>query len=151
MSWTSKAEIGTYTQNVLLRDSDQMSMVHALEVRVPFFDHELVEYALSVPDRFKFPTYPKQLLVESLDPLLPKEIVHRKKMGFSFPWDEWLRSSLLKWCDKRINQLAERKVLNGEMIIGLWTQFRQNSKEVPWIKIWLLAVLEEWLQNNNIN
>ena len=43
-------EINTYMQNILLRDTDQMSMAHSLEVRVPFLDHRLVEFVLSVKD-----------------------------------------------------------------------------------------------------
>lgn len=87
----SIAELNGYTQNVLLKDTDQMSMANSLEVRVPFFDHDLVEYVLGVPDQYKYPKYPKSLLVESLGDLLPNEIVHRKKMGFTFPWAQWMR------------------------------------------------------------
>ena len=56
LSQVSVAEIGTYMQNTLLRDTDQMSMAHALEVRVPFLDYELVEYVLGVPDSYKYPS-----------------------------------------------------------------------------------------------
>ena len=74
ISWMgdlSKCTIGeleTYTRDLLLRDTDQMSMAHALEVRVPFFDYRLVEYLLSLPDAIKFPHTPKQLLVEAMAP-----------------------------------------------------------------------------------
>ena len=67
----SKCTIGemeTYTRDVLLRDTDQMSMAHALEVRVPFFDYRLIEYLLSLPDHIKYPHTPKQLLVEAMAP-----------------------------------------------------------------------------------
>lgn len=60
-----------------------MSMAHALEVRAPFLDHELVEFVLGVNDQHKFPHTPKQLLVDSLGDLLPREIVDRPKMGFT--------------------------------------------------------------------
>ena len=82
LSKVSIAEMSTYMQNVLLRDADQMSMAVALEVRVPFLDYELVEYVLGVNDEFKKPHFPKKLLVDSLQGLLPDEIIHRKKMGF---------------------------------------------------------------------
>ena len=94
LSKISWAEISTYTQNVLLRDADQMSMAHGLEVRVPFFDHELVNYVWGIPDEIKLHHYPKSLLVESLEVLLPDEVVHRKKMGFVFPWQDWMRNEL---------------------------------------------------------
>lgn len=59
LSRISLCEISTYMQNVLLRDTDQMSMANALEVRVPFLDHNLVELVLQIPDAFKYPNTPK--------------------------------------------------------------------------------------------
>ena len=58
LSRVSVAEINTYMQNVLLRDTDQMSMASALEVRVPFLDYHLVDYVLSVSDEYKYPFTP---------------------------------------------------------------------------------------------
>lgn len=84
LSRVTVADISTYTQNVLLKDTDQMSMASSLEVRVPFFDHKLVEYLVQLPDQFKYPAYPKQLLVESLSPIIPDEVVHRPKKGSIF-------------------------------------------------------------------
>src|SRR6202035_2588356 len=81
-SQVTAAEYLGYTQQTLLKDTDQMSMAHSLEIREPFFDQDLVEFVMSVPDHFKVPLYPKSLLVESLKPLLPDEIVLRKKQGF---------------------------------------------------------------------
>ena len=99
----SLAEGNSYLQNVLLRDSDQMSMAHALEVREPFLDHELCEWVWSVDDDNKFPNYPKQLLVEALGDLLPSEIVHRPKMGFTFPWARWMKNELKSYCEEGLN------------------------------------------------
>ena len=65
LSRISAVEMETYMQNVLLRDTDQMSMANGLEVRVPFLDHELVSYTLGIRDEIKRPTRPKKLLVDS--------------------------------------------------------------------------------------
>ena len=78
LSQLSAAEYLGYTQHTLLKDMDQMSMAVSLEVREPFFDQDLIEFVLGVPDSIKNPVYPKSLLVESLKPLLPDEIVFRK-------------------------------------------------------------------------
>ena len=86
LSQVTMAELNGYTQHTLLKDTDQMSMAASLEVREPFFDHDLVEYVLNIPDSLKFPSTPKQLLVDSVADLLPAEIVHRKKQGFLMPW-----------------------------------------------------------------
>ena len=89
LSRFSVAELKNYTQNVLLEDADQMSMANSIELRVPFLDKDLVKYVLGVPDKYKYPTTHKKLLVDSLYPLIPDEIVNRPKMGFSFPWELW--------------------------------------------------------------
>ena len=80
LSRITVAEFSTYMTNVLLRDSDQMSMANALEIRVPFLDHELIEYVLGIPDMIKQPITPKKLLVDSFDDLIPESIYKRKKM-----------------------------------------------------------------------
>lgn len=151
LSATSLAEITTYTHSVLLRDMDQMSMAHALEARVPFFDHELVETVLSMPDRIKWPKYTKSLLVESLGDLLPQEVVHRKKMGFVFPWEDWLRGSLKGFADDRIRSLQSRGIMDPDQLGKVWQEFQAGKGPWIWPHIWLPVVLEEWMQNNGFS
>jgi asparagine synthase (glutamine-hydrolysing) len=149
-SQVSIGEVSTYTQNVLLRDTDQMSMAHALEVRVPFFDHTLVEYALGVPDRLKEPTYPKKLLVDAMGDLLPHDLVHRKKMGFVFPWDEWMRGELKSLCEARMHRLAQRDLFKPAEVQRIWQGYLARDKQITWIKVWMLVVLENWMEANGI-
>ncbi len=150
LSQVSIAEITTYMQNVLLRDADQMSMAVALEVRVPFLDYELVEYVLGISDEHKKPTIPKKLLVDSLHGLLPDEIVHRKKMGFVFPWNVWLKNELKPLCDSKINALAERDIVNSDYLKGAWKRFQEGDQQVRWLDMWLCTVLESWMEENQI-
>lgn len=150
LSKISWAEISTYTQNVLLRDADQMSMAHGLEVRVPFFDHELVSYAWGIPDEHKFPYYPKSLLVESLGDLLPKEVVHRKKMGFVFPWKDWMRNELNPFCQHHIDQLLDRNWIKADGLRKQWAAFLAGDDQVIWLQIWLMIVMNAWLEKNDL-
>lgn len=149
-SQISLLEIQTYMQNVLLRDTDQMSMANALEVRVPFLDYELVEFVLSLRDDIKYPHTPKKLLVDAMGDLLPPEIVNRKKMGFTFPWQHWLKNDLKQFCEERIYLLAKRSLFNENEVIDLWKLFLNNDKRVPWSRIWYLVVLENWLTENKV-
>ena len=151
LSQVSVGEILGYTQNVLLKDTDQMSMASALEVRVPFFDHELIEYVLQIPDKFKYPKYSKSLLVESIAPRLPDEIVFRKKMGFTFPWKTWLKTDLKNFCEEKIESLAARNIFEGNYISNIWNRFLKDDKEIIWTNVWLLVVLENWLQTNGVD
>ncbi len=150
LSRVSFAEINTYMQNVLLRDTDQMSMAHALEVRVPFLDHELVEYIYGVNDDYKYPSTPKKLLVESLGDLLPDEIVNRPKMGFTLPWEVWMKNELKSYCKEGLDFLKNTKSFEERAIDDIWLKFLSGSSKVTWSRVWHLVVLGHWLKENNI-
>ncbi|MCJ8166343.1 asparagine synthase (glutamine-hydrolyzing) [Pontibacter sp. E15-1] len=150
LSQVSVAEIGTYMQNTLLRDTDQMSMAHALEVRVPFLDYELVEYVLGVPDKFKYPTSPKKLLTDALGELLPMDIINRPKMGFILPYQDWLKNELFDFADEKIKNLGKRDVLNAAVLQSLWKRFLAGDPSVTWSRVWYLIVLENWLEQHGI-
>lgn len=150
LSAVSVAEINTYLQNVLLRDTDQMSMSVALEVREPFLDYKLVEFVLGVNDEQKFPHTPKKLLTDSLGDLLPNEIVNRPKMGFTLPWKHWLKNELKDFCEKNIFEFSEYDFCNKDEIQNLWKRFLNNDQTVTWSRIWHLVVLNNWIKENKI-
>lgn len=146
----SRFEMATYMQNVLLRDTDQMSMAHALEVRVPFLDHELVELVLAAADHEKTAPPPKRLLVESLKGLLPEEIVNRPKMGFTLPYDRWMRRELRAFCETRILRLDERGLFRPQILRGYWGDFLAGRNGISWSRLWSLVALDHWLDRNGI-
>lgn len=150
LSQVSFAEYMGYTQYTLLRDMDQMSMASSLEVREPFFDHDLVSYVLNIPDHIKHPHYPKQLLVEALGNLLPPEIVHRKKRGFEFPWKIWMKNELRSFCEQRLEAIGERDFIHKEQLMKKWKRFLNNHPQERWMELWLFVVLEYWLEKNNV-
>lgn len=150
LSRISVAEIATYTQNVLLRDADQMGMANGLEVRVPFLDHELVEYVLGIRDEIKRPTTPKKLLVDTFEDLIPESIYNREKMGFSLPYDQWMRTDLKKFCTEKLKQLKKIEYFKPEELDDLWNQFLAKNKRVTWSRIWPLVVLGDWIERNGI-
>ncbi len=149
-SMCTVGELETYTRDVLLRDTDQMSMAHALEVRVPFFDFKLIEYVLSLSDAVKYPHTPKQLLVEAMAPRLPKQISHRKKMGFTLPIHHWLKNELTGFADEKIKQLAVRHEFNEAGVMRKWKSFHEGDPAVPWTRVWQMVVLSDWLQRNRL-
>jgi asparagine synthase (glutamine-hydrolysing) len=150
LSQVSAAEWLGYTQHTLLKDTDQMSMAVSLEVREPFFDLDLVEFVLSVPDTLKKPQYPKSLLVESLKPLLPDEIVFRKKQGFVFPWNLWLRNELKSFCELHIKNMSQRTFIRGQQLMKYWKDFQKGHENIRWPEIWLFVVLDYWMGKNGI-
>jgi asparagine synthase (glutamine-hydrolysing) len=153
LSRISYAEARTYTHDVLLRDTDQMSMAHGLEVRVPLLDHVLAEYVVGLPDARKWPNgIPKRLLVESLRGLVPHEIVHRPKQGFVLPFDRWMRGALRPFCEKRLapKRLGGRGIIRQRALQGLWQAFLSGRRSVSWSRVWVLVALDEWLERNGI-
>jgi asparagine synthase (glutamine-hydrolysing) len=151
LSAVSIAEITTYLQNTLLRDTDQMSMAVALEVREPFLDYKLIEFVLGVSDEHKYPHTPKKLLTDSLGDLLPPEIIHRPKMGFTLPWQYWLKNELKSFCEKNISEFSEYAFCHKEAVKNLWVRFLNGDKTVTWSRVWHLVVLNNWIKENKID
>lgn len=88
-------DLGIYLVDDLLVKTDRLSMAHSLELRVPFLDPKVAEFAFSLPRRMKVRGFAKKrLLRRALEPLLPREIVHGRKQGFSIPLAAWLRGPL---------------------------------------------------------
>jgi asparagine synthase (glutamine-hydrolysing) len=147
----SISELSNYTLDVLLKDMDQLSMAWGLEVREPFFDVPLIEFLLTVPDKFKYSAdVPKKLLVDAMSGELPKEITHRKKKGFVFPLENWFRNEWKDYCDSSINLLAKRGLFEYSQLKNLWASFLKYEKGVTWMHVWSLVVLENWLAENGI-
>jgi len=98
-------EMNLYMRNQLLRDADVMSMAHGVELRVPFLDNDFVNLLLHIKSSVKYSgTNSKQLLIDSFKDILPEAIWNRPKMGFSFPFKEWLTS----------NNYVKDKMIAGE-------------------------------------
>ena len=146
-SKTSWLELRSYMVNVLLRDTDAMSMHHSLEVRVPFLDHPVVEFALSLSDSAKrHAERPKALLVAALADLLPEEVVNQNKRTFTLPWETWLRgplrdrvaASFANWSPS-LDPLIPRQAA-----ATVWTDFL--AARTTWSRPWSLYVLNEWVK-----
>ncbi len=150
LSRISIAEFNTYTRNVLLHDADQMSMAHSLEIRVPFLDHELVEYCMHISDQVKFPYTPKKLLIDSYPEILPDEVVKREKMGFVLPWEIWMKNDLSEFCQEGLNYLCDMNCMSSSGIQNLWNRFKVGDKSITWSRVWPLVVLGQWLKINEI-
>lgn len=94
--FTAQLEQDFYMKNQLLRDTDAMSMQHGIEIRTPFLDTGFLAAINSINSDLRFDKkIPKGLLITSYQDLLPTEIWDRKKMGFSFPLQQWLKNNLI--------------------------------------------------------
>jgi asparagine synthase (glutamine-hydrolysing) len=88
-------DLNVYLPSDLLVKTDRASMAHSLEARVPFLDVAVADLALRLPTRQKVRGFQKKVLLrKAVEPLLPREVVHGRKQGFSIPAAAWLRGSL---------------------------------------------------------
>jgi len=88
----SRLELAGYMANILLRDSDAVTMHHGLELRVPFLDGDLVRYALQLPGAYRLRAGSlKPLLVDAMQGLLPDSVLNGVKRGFELPLARWLQ------------------------------------------------------------
>jgi asparagine synthase (glutamine-hydrolysing) len=124
-------ETNMYMQNQLLRDSDVMSMAHGIEIRVPFLDKEFVTLAMKIASDIKYAgNQPKQLLIDSFKNDLPNEIWNRPKMGFTFPFAEWLGKNEL---------VREGMQGGGKKGMSNYEQFKKG--EMHWSQLMSLLLL----------
>jgi asparagine synthase (glutamine-hydrolysing) len=148
----SYLESRCYMLNTLLRDSDVMSMAHGLEVRVPLVDHQLAERVLAVPGSWKLDAHtPKPLLVNSLHDLLPHEIVHRPKRGFTLPFEHWLRDEIRNEVEAGIVRIGVGPLagaLDAQSAQDVWSGFLAGKTN--WVRPWTLYVLQRWCELNSV-
>lgn len=147
----SLLELRGYLANTLLRDSDVMSMAHGLEVRVPYLDRALIETVFRTPASvFMDPVLSKPLLLRAVQAELPPEVYQRPKMGFTFPWEVWLRGQLRSVVEETFASFPGDNVL--ELHTGrartMWQQFLARRGGVTWARPWALHVLMRWAQRN---
>jgi len=103
-------ETKTSLPDDLLLKADKMTMANSLELRVPFLDHKLLEFAASLPANFKVRRFTtKYLAKRALNGRIPKEILKRRKVGFPVPNDTWLRTELDPWVNE---VLLDRRTLS---------------------------------------
>ena len=142
ISWV---ELSTYMRQMLLRDSDQMSMAASIELRVPFLDTDLVDYLLGLPSRAKT-RYPgsKGLLVEACRDLLPERVYKRQKMGFELPVDLWMRGPLEEFSRTGLREVERWALLAPGSIERLQKQFM--DRQIHWTRIWSVVVLGHYLK-----
>ncbi|HJQ19447.1 MAG TPA: asparagine synthase (glutamine-hydrolyzing) [Gemmatimonadaceae bacterium] len=145
----SRFELQSYLVSTLLRDTDQMAMAHALEVRVPLIDTSIVDAVLPLPGASKISAdTPKSLLVRSLDGAIPHDCVYRPKRGFTLPFDRWLRGSGGTHAAEEL-LAAPPPPLNAGAVRQVHTAFRAGR--TSWSRLWSVFVLSDWIQRHGLS
>jgi asparagine synthase (glutamine-hydrolysing) len=145
----SVLEGSTYMANTLLRDTDCMSMAVSLEARAPFLDYRLWEYVLPLAARLKLDAHiVKPLLLRSVGQRLPGEIYLRRKMGFTLPFERWMRNGLRGEVERELlsSRDADKCPLEQEAVEKVWHAFLAGK--TSWSRPWSLFVLRQWIRRN---
>jgi asparagine synthase (glutamine-hydrolysing) len=133
---------------LLLMRVDKITMATSLEARVPFLDHHLVEYALSVPRELKVEGRSgKHILKRALEEILPRDLLYSPKRGFGAPVREWFRNGLAGWFDSHLmnSTMRRRDFFDYQFIARLLDEHRRGTKE--WgFHLWALLNLSLWYE-----
>ena len=127
---------------------DRMSMAASLEVRCPLLDHDLADFAATLPHRWKIANGKgKQILLKALGDRLPPELLARPKMGFGVPLADWFRGSLreLLWTHLTAPRFVDRGIVSGPFVRQLLAEHQSGRRDnQQWL--WSLLMLEMWFQ-----
>jgi len=139
-------DLGIYLVDDLLVKTDRASMAHSLETRVPFLDPAVAEFAFSLPRRMKVRGFAKKrLLRKALEPLLPREIVHGRKQGFSIPIAAWLRGPLEPFAREVLSPgaLERQGLLEPAAVTRILDRHTAGQEDLS-RQIWGLMALTLW-------
>ncbi len=126
--------------------TDKMSMREGVEVRVPFLDTELLEFANKIPDKYKFRGLDsKWVLKKAMEPYLPKDIIYRPKTGFGGPLRHWLRFELNEWLNDTLSEekLKNRGIFNHLKVKRLIKDNNEGIIDASYILL-SIACIEIW-------
>jgi asparagine synthase (glutamine-hydrolysing) len=138
-------DLNTYLPLDILTKVDRMAMAHSLEARPPLLDHKLVEFAATIPSRFRISNgSTKYLFKQAMRGLLPDDIIDRPKHGFAIPLARWFRGELAGFarellCSERSRQRGLFRTDQLDRLIRRHEQGRDIE-----LHLWTLVSLELW-------
>ncbi|KIL97711.1 Asparagine synthetase glutamine-hydrolyzing [Paramagnetospirillum magnetotacticum MS-1] len=128
----------------LMAYGDAMSMMHALELRLPLLDHRLIERVQAISAATRFQAGKKTLLKAAARRLLPAEIVDRPKLGFNPPMGLWLKNELAPMVAERLIPARMADLgLEWKGVEALLAEHRAGRRDLS-LPVWALLVLERW-------
>jgi asparagine synthase (glutamine-hydrolysing) len=138
----------TFMPALNLDTTDKTSMAANLEVRVPFLNRDLVELSAKIPTNFKINGLQrKYILKKAAESLLPKEVIYRKKAGFSAPIRSWLRTSLRPMIDDLLSEeTIKRRGLFDFQEVRRIIELNQSGKEDYNLQVFQILGLEIWMR-----
>jgi asparagine synthase (glutamine-hydrolysing) len=141
-------DMKTYLVDDINTKVDRASMAHSLEVREPLMDHPLVEWAAGLPSRFKCRRGEgKVVLKKAMEPVLPREVLYRRKMGFAVPLARWFRGPLAQRVQDVVGgeHLADTGLFNQAYLCQLASAHRSGASDFSQ-PLWSLLMFDAFLR-----
>lgn len=139
-----------YMPDDILTKVDRASMAVSLEVRVPIIDHRVVEFAWTLPRKFKVRDgVSKWILRQILYRRVPRELIERPKMGFAVPIDQWFRGPLKEWAGDLLSPDSIKRygLVNPAPVERIWAEHLSGNRN--WAALlWNVIMLQSWCQKN---
>ena len=141
--------IKTWLPNDFFVKADKMTMAHAVEERVPILDHNIAEFAFTIPTRLKLKGLTgKYIFKKAMAGLVPDQIINRRKHGFNVPADYWMRHSLKDTFAQLLHE-SKHNYYDKEYISNLLTRFQKsrgsyNMNFLNAQKLWSILIFEIW-------
>jgi asparagine synthase (glutamine-hydrolysing) len=137
-----------YLENILLRDSDVFGMANSIEIRVPFLDRDIIDWAFRIPGDVLLPkNMPlKYLLREFCADLYSKSQMQGAKRGFTIPLGAWMLGPLRETYDEGLDFLRRSALVDLTGVDMLCNMFHQEPDSPAWSRTWALVTLGHWLK-----
>ena len=138
--------------NDMLTKVDLMSMANSLEVRSPFLDHNVFDYAFTLPASFKVDDHmKKKVLQDAYRDILPEELYNRPKKGFEVPLLKWLRGEMKPMVQEYLlneTYIKEQHIFNTQELKNIYNTLMSNNPGESHARIWGLLVFQHWYRNS---
>ena len=143
-------DIKTYLPDDILALSDRISMQHSLEVRVPFIDHEFMEFCATIPPELRLKGFKKKyLLKKAISSIVPKEVINHRKQGFVGPTASWMKTDLKQLILDTLTkkQLDKHGYLRHDTVSRILDE-HFSGKQLHDKLIWSLVIFQKWFTHN---
>jgi asparagine synthase (glutamine-hydrolysing) len=145
-------DLKTYLVGDINTKVDRASMAHSLEVREPLMDHPLVEWLATLPSSLKLRgAEGKWFLKKAMEPMLPRDLLYRQKMGFSVPLASWFRGPLRQRVRDAVlgERLADSGFFNSATLRQLVDQHQSGARDHS-APLWSLMMFEAFLRTSGV-